>query len=245
MFFCSISAFPQKNKLEVDSVVIKYVSWDIETDISVDCKNFESYLDYKLYSENNHRTIHKLMKELNKLDMSPKSFEDIRCKLEFFFEGKICNTICIGRVLTKIGADYYYTSSKLKTIIDHIMKNIKEPWKQEKVSWAPDSCISKFYQYLNNHSECLYNNLVIEHDLNFMVLCNIYGGKTVDVRFSKVKDSEKIIIPDQIISVIKDILYQQITWDTPPYYKAQWIPINITIKSNIRNSSERNRDSEI
>lgn len=40
MFACSLSAFTQNISSQVDSVVIKYVSWDLITDISVDCTNY-------------------------------------------------------------------------------------------------------------------------------------------------------------------------------------------------------------
>ncbi|SEQ56451.1 hypothetical protein SAMN05444375_110125 [Segatella baroniae B14] len=81
MFACSLSAFSQNISSQVDSVVIKYVSWNLITDISVDCTNYEACIDYKTYSESTPHGLKKLMKELNKLNMSSKSGEDIRCKL--------------------------------------------------------------------------------------------------------------------------------------------------------------------
>ena len=232
MFACSLSAFTQNISSQVDSVVIKYVSWDLITDISVDCTNYEACIDYKIYSESTPHGLKKLMKELNKLNMSSKSGEDIRCKLEFFFGGKICQTICVGDKLTKIDANYYATSSKLKSIIEHIVKTKREIWKSEDISWNPNSCIRKFYQYLSDYSGRLYNNLIIDHDLNIIVSCNIHGGKTVEVRFSRDKNQAKVIIPEQITSAIKDILYQKMVWDTPSNYKAQWVSFNVIIKAN-------------
>lgn len=232
MCICSISAFTQKICSQVDSVVIKYAPWDLETDIGIDCINYESCIAYKIYSESDSRVLGKLMKELNRLSMSPKSGDDIRCKLDFFLGDSICQTICVSEQLTKIESNYYDTSLKLKSIIERIIEAKREFGKTEDLSWSPDSCIRQFYQSLSNNSGRLYNNLVIEYDLNFMVLCNIYGGKTVGVRFSKDKNLDKSNIPEQIISVIKEILFHEIGWDTPPNYGAKWIPIHITIKAN-------------
>ena len=68
--------------------------------------------------------------------------------------------------------------------------------------------------------------------MNIIVSCNIQGGKTVVVRFSRDKNQAKVIIPEQITSAIKDILYQKMVWDTPSNYKAQWISFNVIIKAN-------------
>ena len=122
LLFLSKGIYSQKSTLLADSVVIKFAPWDIITDIGVECMNFESFIDYRICTESNYRTIRRLSRELDRLKISSKGGEDIRCKLEFYRSGKICRLDCVGNILTHRGTDYYYTTPKLKKIINQIIK---------------------------------------------------------------------------------------------------------------------------
>lgn len=68
---------------------------------------------------------------------------------------------------------------------------------------------------------------------SFTVFCNVgEGGKTLATRFTKNKKEKGKDLPTQIISVIQNILFNEITWDIPKECPPQWISINLTIKSN-------------
>lgn len=126
LFVFSTSIYSQEKCLLIDSVKVKFVSWDIVTDVSLGCANFESSIDYQVCSEKNSHLIHKLIKELDRLGTSEGRGEDIRCKLEFYHLGQICRLDCVGNILTTKESGYYYTSKKLKSIINRIInKNRK------------------------------------------------------------------------------------------------------------------------
>jgi len=234
LLFLSKGIYSQKSTLLADSVVIKFAPWDIITDIGVECMNFESFIDYRICTESNYRTIRRLSRELDRLKISSKGGEDIRCKLEFYRSGEICRLDCVGNILTHRGTDYYYTTPKLKKIINQIIKKQSNRIRTgTKGGWDPNPSIQKFYRYLHNHSERLYDNITIDHDLDFMIFCNVSEGKTVNVRFTNDNSKKGMPVPTQITNIIKDILFHEIEWDTPPHHQTQWIQFNIKIRSNI------------
>lgn len=226
----SISVFSQESKLFTDSVVIKYASWEIVTDIGIKCANFETSIDYLIYTEKDSSTISKLINELDILKPTQKGGEDIRCKLVFYHSDKICRSDCIGSIITRKESGYFYTSPKLKTIIDSIVNNSQIKLRKENIEkWDPCPSTQRIYQYLSSQSGRFYNGIKLEEDLAFTVFCNVgEEGNTINIQFSKNSKD----IPIQISSTIEDILYHEIKWDTPPHHKSQWVPINILIKAN-------------
>ena len=218
----------------VDSVVIKIIPWDIVTDVNIRCENFETSTDYKVCTVKDSRIISKLLSELSQLRISQKGGEDIRCKLIFYQAGKIWQSDCVGRILTKIESDYYYTSPKLIATINSIVNNPQTKMRKEKLtSWNPSTNAQKIIQYINSQSDRLYNGIELKEDLNFTVFCSVgEGGKTIDLSFSNCSNGTNEEIPPHIVSVIQDIFYNEIKWDVPSNHHAQWVPVKISIKSN-------------
>lgn len=220
----------------IDSVVVKIASWDIIPDINIECVNYETSIDYHICTVKDSCVISKLTNELGLLPVSENNDEDVRCKLIFYSSGEILRSDCVGKRITRIESDYYYTSQRLIDIIDSIVNNPQTKLRKENLdAWDPSENILRLYQYLADRSELLYNNVELEEDLNFTVFCNVgKDGKTINIRFSTCKNGKDKNIPQQILSVIQDILYHEMKWVTPPNYYAQWIPICISIKSNAK-----------
>ena len=222
------------NNQNIDSVVIKYAAWNIITDIGIDCTNYERSIDYQEITKTDSISIFLLLNELDQLEMSQNRGEDIRCKLEFYNSGSIILSCCIGNFLTKKGSSYYYTSSTLKKVIDDIVSSQTNIKKNRVLKyWDSTPSVQKIKEYLCSQSERLYRGLIFSEDLCFTVFCNVgEGGKTLATRFTKNKKGKGKDLPTQIISVIQNILFNEITWDIPKECPPQWISINLTIKSN-------------
>ena len=217
----------------IDSVVIKYASWYIITDIAIDCANYESSIDYQMAVNNDTNTICKLFDELEKLKIALKGGEDIRCKLDFYQAGSIVQSCCIGSIITKIDSDYYYTTSSLRSTIDAIMESSTIREKEEIASWNPNQSVQEILEYISSQSKRIYGDEILYEDLYFTIFCNVgESGKTLSTRFTNNRKKKSSDIPLQIISVIQDILNNEITWNVPRNARPQWIPINILIKSN-------------
>lgn len=226
----SISVFSQESELSTDSVVIKYASWGIVTDVGIKCTDFETSINYLICTEKDSSTISKLINELDILKPTQKGGEDIRCKLFFYHSDKICRSDCIGSIITRKESGYFYTSPKLKAIIDSIVNNPQIKLRKEKIEeWNPCPSIQRISQYLSSQSERFYNAVKLEDDLAFTIFCNVgEEGNTISIRFlNNCKD-----IPIQIRSILQEIFYHEIKWDAPPHHNSQWVPINIFIKAN-------------
>lgn len=226
----SLSVYSHESKQPIDSVVIKYSSWEIVTDIGIGCANFESSIDYLICTEKDSNTISKLINELSILKPTQKGGEDIRCKLVFYQSNKICWSVCIGSIITRNESDYFYTSPKLKAIIDSIVNNPQIKLRKDNIEkWDPSPSIQKICQYLSSQSERFYNAIKLEEDLAFIIYCNVgEEGNTINIRFSNNNNG----IPIQISSILQEIFYHEIKWDAPPHHQSQWVPINILIKAN-------------
>lgn len=228
---CVCAASPHQ---PIDSVVVKIAPWDIITDINIGCDNFETNIDYQYCIVKDSCIISKLLKKLSLLRISQKGGEDMRCKLVFYHAGKILQSYCVGKILTKIESDYYYTSPQLIAIINSIVNNPQTKMRKEKwKDWNPSANIRKIIQYVNSQTDRLYSGVELNEDLSFTVFCNVgEEGKTIDLRISKCLNCVDKVIPQQIVAVIQDIFYNEIKWDVPSNHHAQWVPVNISIKSN-------------
>lgn len=217
----------------IDSVLIKYASWNIVTDIAIDCVNYERSIDYYVVTNNDVNTISQLLDELDKLKIAQTGGEDIRCKLEFYRSGNIVQSCCLGSIITRIDSTYYYTSSSLMATIDAIVENSPTKDKVEIGSWNPNLNIQKISEYISSQSDRIYKDTTLYEDLSFTVFCNVgEGGKTLSTRFTKNRKGKNKEIPSHIISVIQNILTNEVTWDIPRNNLPQWVPINVSIKSN-------------
>lgn len=229
----------------IDSVIIKYASWSIITDIAIDCVSFEKNFDYKLVANSDLNTIFQLFNELDRLKIAQNGGEDIRCKLEFYHSGNILLSCCLGSIITKIGPTCYYTTSSLKAVVDSIVENSPSRDKLKIDTWDPCLSIQKISDYLSSQSDRLYKNVTLYEDLSFIVFCNVgEGGKTLCTRFTKNQNGKDKDIPLHIVSIIQDILANEITWDVPPKFLPQWIPVNISIKSNAKSKGKIGDGSE-
>ena len=217
----------------IDSIVIKYASWNIITDIGIDCNSFERSLNHQIVTKTDDNTILQILSELDRLKISQKGGEDIRCKLEFYHSDSIVQSCCIGSIITKIDSNYYYTTHSLMAIIDSVVDNSPIRDKERIDSWDPILSIQKISDYLNSQSDRMYKDITLYEDLAFTVFCYVgEGGKTLSTRFTKNQNGMAKEIPVQVVSVINEILTNEITWDIPQSNPPQWVPINISIKSN-------------
>lgn len=219
---------------DIDSVVIKYASWSIITDIGIDCTNFESSIDYKIVVKSDSNSVSQLLYELDCLKTASKGGEDIRCKLDFYNSGIIVESCCVGSIIAKIGETYYYTTPSLMAAIDGIVESSPARVKKVGAIWDLSSSARNISNYLSSQSDRIYNELTLYDDLSFTVFCNVdKNGKTQSARFSKNrKGKEKEDIPPHVISVIQEILTHEVTWDVPHNFHPQWVPINVSIKKN-------------
>lgn len=243
MLLFSLSAIAVEPHQKIDSVVIKIAPWDIITDIAIESSNFETSIDYQVYTEQNPSMICKLINELNHLNKSMRHSEDMRCKIIFYYSGEIIESNYIGKKTTKIGFDYYYTSPSLIAIIDSIVNNSATPPRKEFIeAWDATPMLKKIYRYLACQSERLYKGIEITEDLEFTVFCNVgEDGKTTDVHFSKNKQGKDKQIPAHVISVLQEILYKEVKWDVPSNFYSQWVPLNILVKAKIVNDKMDSR----
>lgn len=228
----SLSTEATIRKQGVDSIVIKYASWNIITDIAIDCENYEKSIDYQMAINSDTSTIRQLFDELDKLNTTDKGGEDIRCKLEFYQAGSIVQSCCIGSIITKVDSTYYYTTSSLRSTIDAIIRNSQTKDNEGIYSWNPNLSSQKIVEYIRSQSERIYGDLILYDDLSFTVFCNVgEGGKTLSTRFTyNLKKSKEI--PSHIISVIQKILTDEVIWDIPKNTHTQWVPVYLLIKSN-------------
>ena len=235
MLLSSLSVFSVKPQQIIDSMVIKVAPWDAVTDIGIECSNFETSIDYQVCDEQNSCAISKIVSELNRLDKSLKGGEDMRCKIIFYHSGEALWSCCIGKITTKIESEYYYTSPSLIAVIDSIVNSHQTQLRKEVIEkWDYTPSLNKVYQYLTSQSGRLYDGIEIKEDLEFTVFCNVgEDGRTTNVQFTKNRNGKDKVIPVQITSVLEEILYHEIRWDVPPKHYADWVPIKISIKSNV------------
>ena len=235
MLLSSLSVFSVKPQQIIDSMVIKVAPWDAVTDIGIECSNFETSIDYQVCDEQNSCAISKIVSELNRLDKSLKGGEDMRCKIIFYHSGEALWSCCIGKITTKIESEYYYTSPSLIAVIDSIVNSHQTQLRKEIIEkWDYTPSLNKVYQYLTSQSGRLYDGIEIKEDLEFTVFCNVgEDGRTTNVQFTKNRNGKDKVIPVQITSVLEEILYHEIRWAVPPKHYADWVPIKISIKSNV------------
>ena len=248
MLLSSLSVFSVKPQQIIDSMVIKVAPWDAVTDIGIECSNFETSIDYQVCDEQNSCAISKIVSELNRLDKSLKGGEDMRCKIIFYHSGEALWSCCIGKITTKIESEYYYTSPSLIAVIDSIVNSHQTQLRKEVIEkWDYTPSLNKVYQYLTSQSGRLYDGIEIKEDLEFTVFCNVgEDGRTTNVQFTKNRNGKDKVIPVQITSVLEEILYHEIRWDVPPKHYADWVPIKISIKSNVsKNKTGANANDSI
>lgn len=235
MLLFSLSVFSVKPQQIIDSMVIKVAPWDAVTDIGIECSNFETSIDYQVCDEQNSCAISKIVSELNRLDKSLKGGEDMRCKIIFYHSGEALWSCCIGKITTKIESEYYYTSPSLIAVIDSIVNSHQTQLRKEVIEkWDYTPSLNKVYQYLTSQSGRLYDGIEIKEDLEFTVFCNVgEDGRTTNVQFTKNRNGKDKVIPVQITSLLEEILYHEIRWAVPPKHYADWVPIKISIKSNV------------
>ena len=215
--------------LQADSIIIKYCPWSLETDINVTCSSFEQCLDYKAFFVQDSVQIDSLLLEFRKLIVCDKKYEDFRCKMELFKFGEIRHTICIGTRYTKIDDNYYYTSESLMTAIDSIIKNKTPLFKQPIMNFINENNDS-IKNYLVKQAERISKSLGNQRELRFIVFCKVASsGKTVDAKFSR--DPFKNELPIKLVNELKDILYNEIRWNTnkSDYNTEKWISIGFDI----------------
>ena len=243
-FALSISASIREQ--DVDSVVIKYVSWNIITDIGIDCTNFERSFEYQIVTKNNANTMSQLLAELDNLKIAQRGGEDTRCKLDFYHSGNVVQSCCLGCIITKIGSTYYYTTPSLMAAIDSLVATSPTRNKTKIDLWDPSHSIEKVSKYLSSQAERIYKDVIIDEDLSFTVFCYVgEGGKTLSTRFTKNRKEGRKDVPAHIISIIQEILTKEITWDIPKNNPSQWIPINISIKSNAHSNDNKGNQKPI
>lgn len=243
-FALSISASIREQ--DVDSVVIKYVSWNIITDIGIDCTNFERSFEYQIVTKNNANTMSQLLAELDNLKIAQRGGEDTRCKLDFYHSGNVVQSCCLGCIITKIGSTYYYTTPSLMTAIDSLVATSPTRNKTKIDLWDPSHSIEKVSKYLSSQAERIYKDVIIDEDLSFTVFCYVgEGGKTLSTRFTKNRKEGRKDVPAHIISIIQEILTKEITWNIPKNNPSQWIPINISIKSNAHSNDNKGNQKPI
>ena len=248
MLLFSLSVFSVKPQQIIDSMVIKVAPWDAVTDIGIECSNFETSIDYQVCDEQNSCAISKIVSELNRLDKSLKGGEDMRCKIIFYHSGEALWSCCIGKITTKIESEYYYTSPSLIAVIDSIVNSHQTQLRKEVIEkWDYTPSLNKVYQYLTSQSGRLYDGIEIKEDLEFTVFCNVgEDGRTTNVQFTKNRNGKDKVIPVQITSVLEEILYHEIRWAVPPKHYADWVPIKISIKSNVsKNKTGANANDSI
>ena len=248
MLLFSLSVFSVKPQQIIDSMVIKVAPWDAVTDIGIECSNFETSIDYQVCDEQNSCAISKIVSELNRLDKSLKGGEDMRCKIIFYHSGEALWSCCIGKITTKIESEYYYTSPSLIAVIDSIVNSHQTQLRKEIIEkWDYTPSLNKVYQYLTSQSGRVYDGIEIKEDLEFTVFCNVgEDGRTTNVQFTKNRNGKDKVIPVQITSVLEEILYHEIRWDVPPKHYADWVPIKISIKSNVsKNKTGANANDSI
>lgn len=243
-FTLSISASVWEQ--DVDSVVIKYVSWNIITDIAIDCTSYERNFEYQMVTKYDANTIDQLLIELKNLKIAQTGGEDIRCKVDFYHSGSVAQSCCLGSIITKIGSTYYYTTPSLMAAIDSIVATSPAQDKVRIDIWNPNHSIKKVSEYLSSQAERIYKDVIINEDLSFTVFCNVSeGGKTLSTRFTKNRKGGHQNVPEQIRSLIQEILTKEITWDIPKNNYSQWIPINVFIKSNVRPNDNKGNQKSI
>ena len=239
MLLTSLSVFSMKPQQIIDNMVIKIASWNAETDIGIECSNFETSIDYQVCDVQDSCAILKIINELNLLEKSLKGGEDMRCKIEFYNLGEVLWSCCIGKITTKIESEYYYTSPSLIAIIDSIVNSHQTQLRKEVIEkWDYTPSLRKIYKYIVSQSGRLYDGVEIKEDLEFTVFCNVgEEGRTTKIQFTKNRNGSNYKdIPVQIVSVLEEILYNEIRWDIPPKHYAEWVPIKISIKSNVLES---------
>lgn len=234
------SVFASEPQQKIDSMVIKIASWTAVTDIRIECTNFETSIDYMVCVEQDSCTISKIINELHRLEKSSNGNEDVRCKILFYSSDKVCGSCCIGKRITKIETEYYYTSSSLITVIDSVLNKSKTKLRKEIIEkWDYNPSLREISRYIASQSERFYDNSIIKEDLEFTAFCNVgEEGKTLKVQFTKNRYGKDKDIPIHVTSVLKEILYDEIKWDVPPKFFAQWVPINIYIKKNASDAEQ-------
>ena len=238
LLISSLSVFSIKPQQTIDSMVIKIASWNVVTDIGIECSNFETSIDYHVCDVLDSCAIFKIISELNSLEGCVKGGEDMRCKILFYHSNKVLWSCCIGKITTKIESDYYYTSPSLIAVIDSIVNNHQTYLRRELMEkWDFTPSLRKIYKYIGSQSDRLYEGIEIKEDLEFTVFCNVgEDGRTLKVQFTKNRNGREKNIPVQIVSVLEEILFKEICWDVPSKHHAEWIPIKISIKSNVSHS---------
>ena len=86
------------NKDEIDTIVFKYLEWEIYTFIRVDCDKIETYSEQVFQFElTNPDTIKSILGFIDELSHIEEMAEpDVRIKLEIMSKNNILKKLCIG-----------------------------------------------------------------------------------------------------------------------------------------------------
>ena len=128
MIFVNMSSrtvFAQSHYMEIDSLLIHYVDFNLMTMIDIGCDNFESALDYKSVVLHDSSCIAELADILLEEKCKTEQPIDVRCKI-YMFTPQGVKVMCLGKdVLCYNGNSYKINSLFIDRVKKLILKGEK------------------------------------------------------------------------------------------------------------------------
>lgn len=210
----SLSAANLTSACKVDSIIILHSNWDIETDIPIKSSQFYNIAKTK-YSITDKKTIRRFQKELKSIKPIGNTIPNIRCKIYFFSNDSIIETICCSRWHILYNGQTYSYPKNLFSMINQITDTyhatnitLGEYHSHGNYLFDKTEYISQLlYNYFYSQYKC------IPDELNkIYVVCNAdINGNTLGVKFYDfpdcIKNSEENL---------KNLLVEKLKWNRNP-----------------------------
>lgn len=218
MIFMNMSSrtvFTQSHYMEIDSLLIHYVDFNLMTMIDIGCDNFESALAYKTVILRDSSCIAELQSILLEEKCKTEQSIDIRCKI-YMFTPQGVKVMCLGKdVLCYNGNSYKINSLFIDRVKKLILKGEK-PLNDTIITHIPALLVKQndFYNSIRQRCLPIMKKEKIDSLKIIVDFCINRKGHAVDVF---IKGWKNQYVPDSLQHEITRLFQECLKWSASEY----------------------------
>ncbi len=213
MIFVNMSSrtvFAQSHYMEIDSLLIHYVDFNLMTMIDIGCDNFESALAYKTVVLRDSSCIAELADILLEEKCKTEQPIDVRCKI-YMFTPQGVKVMCLGKDVLCYNSNSYKINS---LFIDRVKKLIlkgEKPLNDTIITHTPILLVKQddFYNSIRQRCLPIMKKEKIDSLKIIVDFCINRKGHAVDVF---IKGWKNQFVPDSLQHEITRLFQERLKW---------------------------------
>lgn len=197
-----------QSRIMPDSIIIKSLEWDALYDVPIKCYNIEE-INHTVTCINNQDDINRIFCHIQKMCRVKESPIDVRCKIYFYYKGKLLNTICIDNNVSLYNGIYYKTNPQLVRILIDLTSKSNTIINGHGIKCLFPNGYDSLFTYIQQQRHIITKGCDIKRNGRVFIVCDIdREGNTIKAKVTN-KDNA---IPQIVLKRLETLFINDVKW---------------------------------